>query len=234
MKTMCDKTLSRLNVHALKLARERCIDSAFRDLEIARMMMEAPIKMAKPKGKEKPMRHIIFGPNEVGGLVLDRLETKADGSGDIVYVLVFRDGSIGELPTKARFHPSFSGPVAKKFSAKTITAEPECAERKPETPDGIGAEALQWLKSAVPQFFPGAGFEIALAAPNPTYDVFLRVYSSFEPADFHERRHKLSEAMLEAGHKDLYEVLGVFQLRPGLEKQDGNGHRRPGSSDDQS
>ncbi|NQT21323.1 MAG: hypothetical protein HQ592_16575 [Planctomycetes bacterium] len=76
-------------------------------------------------------------------------------------------------------------------------------------------QSIVWLQTAAPGFFPGASFEIdLLPAEDPDNDLLaLRVYSSFDTADFRKRRHHLSEAMLEADHKALYEILSVFQRR---------------------
>ncbi len=76
-------------------------------------------------------------------------------------------------------------------------------------------ESILWLQAAAPGFFLGASFEIDLLPDEDPEDdlLALRVHSSFDTADFRERRHQLSEAMLEADQKALYEILSVFQRR---------------------
>jgi hypothetical protein len=77
-------------------------------------------------------------------------------------------------------------------------------------------ESLRWLKTAVPQFFVGADFEIdLLQAQEDDEDdmISLRVYAAFEMSEFRENRHRICRAMLDAGHKSLSEVISIFQRR---------------------
>lgn len=76
-------------------------------------------------------------------------------------------------------------------------------------------ESVMWLQSATPGFFSGATFEIEVL-PMQEDDsplLALRIFSSFDTSEFRKRRHQLCESMLREGHKNLYDVISVFQRR---------------------
>lgn len=72
-----------------------------------------------------------------------------------------------------------------------------------------------WLRSAAPFFFEGADFEVELLPAEDGEDnmLALRVYSAYGAKDFRERRHLICEAMQDACHTPLYDVISVFQRR---------------------
>jgi hypothetical protein len=75
--------------------------------------------------------------------------------------------------------------------------------------------SIIWLQTVAPIIFESADFEIdvlpAEEAEQPL--LALRVYASYSVSQFRTRRHRLCEAMLAAGHRDLYDVISVFQRR---------------------
>jgi hypothetical protein len=76
-------------------------------------------------------------------------------------------------------------------------------------------ESVMWLQSVTPGFFGGATFEIEVL-PMQEDDaplLALRVFGSFDAIEFRKRRHQLCESMLREGHKNLHDVISVFQRR---------------------
>ena len=76
-------------------------------------------------------------------------------------------------------------------------------------------ESIFWLEIVAPKFFEGAEFEIYLL-PGEEGDIdmlVLRVHGSLSASEFREKRYLLCDAMLDAGHKKLFEILSIFQRR---------------------
>lgn len=76
-------------------------------------------------------------------------------------------------------------------------------------------QSVAWLKAAAPGYFPGASFDLeSVEGEDDSEDALaLRVYASFPTTEFSERRHRMCEAMADAGHKQLRDLIGVFQRR---------------------
>ena len=76
-------------------------------------------------------------------------------------------------------------------------------------------EGVNWLRRAVPKYFPAADFEIDLlpAEEGEENMLALRVYSSLSASEFREKRHLVCKAMLDADYKNLYNVISIFQRR---------------------
>ena len=76
-------------------------------------------------------------------------------------------------------------------------------------------EGIVWLQSTAPHYFPNAGFQVDVfvAEEGEESMLSLEVYASFPPDEFRERRHRLCEAMLDAGHRRLYMTISIFQRR---------------------
>jgi len=76
-------------------------------------------------------------------------------------------------------------------------------------------DAVAWLQERVLAFFPGTEYEIGVLPAEDGEDALLalRVYGAMAAAEFREKRHAISQAMLDAGHRGLYEVISIFQRR---------------------
>ena len=76
-------------------------------------------------------------------------------------------------------------------------------------------DAVAWLQATVPAFFPGTEYEIGVLPAEDGEDAMLalRVYGAMPAAEFREQRHAICQAMLDAGHRGLYDVISVFQRR---------------------
>lgn len=74
---------------------------------------------------------------------------------------------------------------------------------------------MLWLQTVVSDFFPGTDFEIELLPAEDEEEalIALRVYGSLSTSDFRKRRHGICQAMIEAGHERLFEVISIFQRR---------------------
>lgn len=75
--------------------------------------------------------------------------------------------------------------------------------------------AIAWLRVAVSKVFPGNEYEISVLPADDGEEAMLavRVYGAMPAAEFREKRHALCQAMLNAGHRGLYEVVSIFQRR---------------------
>jgi hypothetical protein len=75
--------------------------------------------------------------------------------------------------------------------------------------------AVAWLQTATPRFFDAANFEIDILRADHKEDTMLalKVYSWVNAREFRERRHRICRAMLDAGHRGLYQALSIFQRR---------------------
>ena len=75
--------------------------------------------------------------------------------------------------------------------------------------------AVAWLQATAPAFFPGADYEIGVLPAEDGEDAMLalRVYGAMSAAEFREKRHAICQAMLDAEHRGLYEVISIFQRR---------------------
>ena len=75
--------------------------------------------------------------------------------------------------------------------------------------------AVAWLQSSVSAFFPGTEYEIGVLPAEDGEDAMLalRVYGAMSAPDFREKRHAICRAMLDAGHRGLYDVISIFQRR---------------------
>lgn len=76
-------------------------------------------------------------------------------------------------------------------------------------------EGVDWLQIVTPDIFPGVNFEIELLSGEDEEEnmLALRVYGSFSNSDFRERRHAMCRAMRENDHRNLYDVISIFQRR---------------------
>lgn len=76
-------------------------------------------------------------------------------------------------------------------------------------------DAVAWLQDRVLAFFPGTEYEIGVLPAEDGEDALLavRVYGAMSAAEFREKRHAICQAMLDAGHRGLYEVISIFQRR---------------------
>ena len=76
-------------------------------------------------------------------------------------------------------------------------------------------DAVAWLQDRVLAFFPGTEYEIGVLPAEDGEDAMLalRVYGAMSAAEFREKRHAICQAMLDAGHRGLYEVISIFQRR---------------------
>ncbi|MEE9614378.1 MAG: hypothetical protein V3W31_05415 [Thermodesulfobacteriota bacterium] len=76
-------------------------------------------------------------------------------------------------------------------------------------------EGVTWLQTVVPDFFPCVDFEIELlpAEDGEENMLVLEVHGSLSTLEFREKRYALCEAMIQAGHRNVYEVISIFQQR---------------------
>jgi hypothetical protein len=76
-------------------------------------------------------------------------------------------------------------------------------------------DAVAWLQPRVSAFFPGLEYEISVLPAEDGEEgmLALRVYGAMSAAEFREQRHAICQAMLDAGHRGLYDVISVFQRR---------------------
>jgi len=76
-------------------------------------------------------------------------------------------------------------------------------------------ESILWLISAAPAFFQGATFELDLMhdAENGDDLLAMKVFGHFPMTVFRRQRRLMHQAMMDAGHKKLSSVLGIFQRR---------------------
>jgi len=76
-------------------------------------------------------------------------------------------------------------------------------------------DAVAWLQATVPAFFPGTEYEIGVLPAEDGEDAILalRVYGAMSAAAFREKRHAICQAMLDEGHRGLYEVISIFQRK---------------------
>ena len=76
-------------------------------------------------------------------------------------------------------------------------------------------ESIKWLKNVTHDYFPGSNLKIELLPGEENEDdlLSLEVHGSFPVREFRERSHRLCNAMIEAGHRSLYLLLGIYQRR---------------------
>ena len=74
---------------------------------------------------------------------------------------------------------------------------------------------INWLQTAIKDFFPDADYEIEILASEDGEEnmLALRVYGSLSASEFREQRHAICKAMISAGHKNIFEVISIFQRR---------------------
>lgn len=74
-------------------------------------------------------------------------------------------------------------------------------------------DAMIWLITNSPRFFPGASFDVDVLDHEEGEDelVALRVHAEFATKEFRERRHRMCEAMLAADFRRLHELISIFQ-----------------------
>lgn len=76
-------------------------------------------------------------------------------------------------------------------------------------------ESVTWLREAASVFFTDSDFEIELlpSEDDESNSIALKVYGAFPVREFRKLRHLICEAMLNANHKPLYEIISIFQRR---------------------
>lgn len=125
----------------------------------------------------------------------------------------YRDSDISK-PRRLEWPLKFSSDKFTKLDIAPSFSKPNDETKQFVSENKLG-EAVMWLQSATPGFFSGATFEIEVL-PMQEDDsplLALRIFSSFDAIEFRGRRHQLCESMLQDGHKNLYDVISVFQRR---------------------
>ena len=76
-------------------------------------------------------------------------------------------------------------------------------------------QSLIWLHMEIPHFFPDSEFEFGVIPGEEGEDPMLavKIYGNLRTMEFRTHRDAMCEAMLEAGHEDLYQVVSIFQRR---------------------
>lgn len=111
--------------------------------------------------------------------------------------------------------PSSTEPI----SQKELDAVSNLKKLDQDTIEFIGNknlwEAITWLQKSMNRFFPDYEYEIELMPRDIEEDnmIGLRIFGSLSSTEFRDRRHKICEEMLKADHKDLYDIIGIFQRR---------------------
>jgi len=74
-------------------------------------------------------------------------------------------------------------------------------------------DAMIWLITNSPRFFPGASFEVDVLDHEEGEDalVALEIHGEFPTKEFRERRHRICEALLAAGFRHLHQLISIFQ-----------------------
>ena len=117
--------------------------------------------------------------------------------------------------------PEIEWPILAQLLDDTGTEiSPACNQLNEETIEFIEErhlrEGVDWLQIAIPYFFPGADFEIELLPAEDDGEenmLAVRVYGSLSASEFRRRRHAMCKALIEAGHRRLYEIISIFQRR---------------------
>lgn len=75
--------------------------------------------------------------------------------------------------------------------------------------------SIAWLRTIIPLYFDGSNYEIDLLPSEEGKDnlLSLKIYNDYTALEFRERRHGISKAILDAGYRDLFIIICIFQRR---------------------
>ncbi|MFQ5736896.1 MAG: hypothetical protein ACE5GY_08555 [Thermodesulfobacteriota bacterium] len=120
------------------------------------------------------------------------------------------DPAIKELLRSIPNPPEHIEPGA-SLTLTEINAETEEFIREHSLDKGV-----EWIKTNAPVFFPNADFEIEVLPADEGEDniLALTVYDTLPVPEFRKKTHAICEAMVTAGYKDIYEIIGIVQRRP--------------------
>jgi hypothetical protein len=135
---------------------------------------------------------------------------------ELTSLLLNRPSQVGELPNTRRIEWSTSR-IDLEFTDLEVTSafKPLTEETAKFLLERDLQESAIWLQITAPKFFEGASLEIDLLPAEDGEDslLALRVYGSIGATEFRNRRQALCTVMLETGHRQLYEVISIFQRR---------------------
>jgi len=168
---------------------------------------------------EQPTDNLLFPPFKLLVSMDNKWLEKPNLSkvyqlGIIAYVLLTHD----QTASKKQFAMEWEG-IASKVACITETdmfSVFNISENTAEFVKKCGLhDSVAWLLSAASNFFPKADFEIDLIPEENEEEsmLALRIYGSLSASEFRKLRHDLCKAMVEAGHRKLYEIIGIFQRR---------------------
>jgi hypothetical protein len=76
-------------------------------------------------------------------------------------------------------------------------------------------QSIIWLNTIVPKHFGDCKFDLEFAlGDEDDWLLNLIIHGTFSVAEFRTRRHAICAEIRNAGHKNLYDIICIFQRHP--------------------